>query len=224
MQRTTVMFIFTATLALAGCQGVPWAKPISLESPEAERVKAALANWPQVSKDDVLRRPFFLTLHVAGLRTTASGILEYHGPRDFRVTAATEMGAILFDGRVNWGGATVLRHMAGVDTGAIEAMLRDMVRAFDLPTDLDGLKAGDTQLEISRELADAHRYTWIFDRADGRLLQTQVDLGLLDVLRINYDGYSARGWPKELQVTRRARLYDVSFTFTDEAVAGGQGK
>ena len=219
MQRTNLKLMLMTVMLLAGCQGVPWAQPISLASPEADRVKAALANWPKVAKDDVLRRPFFLTLHVAGLRTTASGILEYHGPRDFRVTAATEMGAILFDGRVNWAGATVLRHMPGVDTGAIEAMLRDMVRAFDLPTDLDGLKAGDSKLEISRELADTHRYTWIFNRADGRLLQTQVDLGLLDVLRINYEGYSTRGWPKELQVTRRARLYDVSFTFTDDSVA-----
>jgi hypothetical protein len=221
MKRLIYMLGLVAAVCLAGCESIPGARAISLQSPDAVRVRASLANWPRPEPGGELRRPFFATMRVAGIRTTAQGILEYRGPRNFRVTAVTEMGVILFDGRVDWGGVTVLRQMPGLQTAAIEAMLTDMVRAFDLPKDLDGLKAGDSKLVISRKLADTHDYTWIFNREDGRLMQTEVSLGLLDTLRIGYEGYTARGWPKDLQVARRARLYDVSFTFTDDVVVQG---
>src|SRR5437868_4366641 len=114
MKWLAYVLMVLLSASFAGCEAVPWAKSISLQSPDAARVQASLANWPKPAPGGELRRPFFATMHVAGIRTTAQGILEYRGPRDFRVTAVTEMGVILFDGRVNWGGVTVLRKMQGL--------------------------------------------------------------------------------------------------------------
>jgi hypothetical protein len=43
-----------------------------------------------------------------------------------------------------------------------------------------------------------------------------VDLGLLDTLRIYFrGGYSAEGWPREVEFSRPARLYNVRLKFTE---------
>jgi hypothetical protein len=210
--------IFVAAL-LATCGAVPDARPISLDSPDAQRVREALARWPHPAADAPLRRAFSAVMRFGNVRTTATGTLEYYAPRDFRVMAATADGAILFDGRFNWGGAMILRERPGVDSDAIEMLLADMVRAFELPARLEGLEAGAKQMVLTRTRGDAHECTWIFDRADGRLVQTQVDMGLLDMLRIYYGGYSLQGWPGQLRLVRFARQYEVSFSFADERLS-----
>lgn len=210
------------TILLAGCGTVPGAHPVALISPEADRVQAALDHWPKVPPGGAaIKRPFFTTIHAAGQRTTASGILEYYGPRDFRITAATEMGVILFDARMNWAGVTVLRQMPGLSSYIVETLVGDLSRALELPDKLDGLEAGDEKMILKKRSADTHQYTWIFDRATGKLLQTDVDLGTFDTLHITFRGYTATGWPEDVEMVRKARMYDVSFTFTDNKMVQG---
>src|SRR4051794_17852425 len=114
-------------ILLAACQqAVPNAKPVSPRSNEADKVADALADWPTVAKGAApIKRTFFATVHVVGQRTTVSGVLEYYGPRDFRLTAVTELGVILFDGRMNWAGVTILRQMPGVPESVIESLFND---------------------------------------------------------------------------------------------------
>jgi hypothetical protein len=50
------------------------------------------------------------------------------------------------------------------------------------------------------------------------LRSTDIDLGPFDTLHVEYRTYNARGWPEDVTITRRARLVDVSFTFTDNNV------
>jgi hypothetical protein len=208
-------------LALAGCEATPAAKTyaVAANTATAKRIEAALSRWPN-SSAAAIKRPFFATIHSAGKRTTASGMLEYHNARDFRLIAATEMGAILFDGRVNWAGVTVLRSMPGLDKNIVEILLKDMSRAFELPPNLDGLSLKKTPT-LEKTLADTHKYTWTFDPATGHLASTQVELGLLDTLRVDFKSYNARGWPEDVEVTRKARFLDVSFSFTDNNVVQG---
>jgi len=206
---------------LIGCQSVPDAHPVSLTSPDSQRVTNALGQWPHPSPGVAIKRPFFITIHAAGQRTSASGILEYYGPRDFRITAATELGVILLDARMNWAGVTVLRSMPGLDRRIIEALIDDMSHAFDVPSKLDGLKVGEEKMILQKRRSDTRDYTWIFDRTSGRLLQTDVAISSLDTLRIYYKSYNPVGWPLEMQIVRPVHLYDVSLSFTDNNVVRG---
>jgi hypothetical protein len=215
MRQLGILVMVLAGAALAACGAVPDARPIALDSPEVQRVRAALAGWPRPGAEAPLRRSFAAGVRLGDLRVAAHGTVEYYAPRDFRVTAATEDGALVFDGRVNWGGAILLRGRPGLDAGAFEALLADMVRAFEMPAELEGIEAGATKMALTFRKADGYDYTWIFDRADGRLRETEVDLGLFDTLRITYGDYSAQGWPGQLRLVRFACRYEVSFSFTD---------
>ena len=222
--RSSKALLAAWALTLAACEAVPNAQPVAPEGPEVQRVKEALADWPRPAPGAALRRPFGAEIFVAGLRTRATGVLQYHGPRDFRVTMVAEDGGVLFDGRVNWAGAMILRHVPDIDTSFIETLLDDLTRAFALPAELRGLKAGNEKLVLMRHLGDDRDYIWIFNRGDGRLLETTVTQGL-DTLDIAYGGYSNSGWPEELHVTHWARRYEVSFSFTnDAAVRNGAEK
>ena len=184
-----------------------------------------MAEWPHAPSDaPAINRTFFATIHIAGHRTTASGVLQFHNPHDFRITAATEMGVILFDGRMNWAGVTVLRSMPGIDRGIIASLLTDLTTAFQLPDSLKGIQAKGgnpaggsppSELVLKRQGADTNHYTWIFNPATGRLRTLDVEMGLFDTLHIEYLRYNGDGWPQEMTVTRKARLYNISFTFTD---------
>src|SRR4051794_40769721 len=102
IRRRLSLAILTATGLLAACQVAPTVQ-VSNESVEAERVAQALAAWPEApTGSSAVNRPFFTTIHIAGKRVTASGVLQFHTARDFRITAVTEMGVILFDARMNW--------------------------------------------------------------------------------------------------------------------------
>jgi hypothetical protein len=211
-----IILAVVGALGVVGCQSIEPTVPVSLNGQEAARVQAAIERWPTVSPGAPgLRRPFFATIHAAGRRTTASGIMQYYGPRDFRITAVTELGVVLFDGRVNWAGVTVLRHVSGLDEPIVDMLLRDMSRAFELPPNLDGLSIGASRIVLTKTLADTHRYTWTFDAASGLLRTADIDLGAFDTLHIDYRSYDARGWPEEVHIIRKARLFDVAFTFTD---------
>ncbi|MGN6370607.1 MAG: hypothetical protein ACTHN5_20330 [Phycisphaerae bacterium] len=210
----------SALLPLAGCQSTKLLN-ISAPTPEMQRVQAAMAAWPHAPADaPAIKRPFFTTIHIAGRRTTASGLLQFHSPRDFRITAATEMGVILFDGRMNWAGVSVLRSMPGIDPGIIASLLTDLTTAFQLPDSLRGIEAKGatangtpTALVLKKQGADTNHYTWTFDPRTGRLRTLDVDMSLFKTVHISYLRYDARGWPEEISV--KAPLYSISFTFTD---------
>ena len=199
---------------LSACQ-VPTI-PVAELSPQAQRVAHSLELWPEIpTGGSGLKRPFFATIHIVGKRTTASGVLDYHNPRDFRVTAVTEMGMILFDARMNWAGVTVLRQMPGLDKSVVAILIEDLARAFQLPDSLEGLGEKGTKLVLRQSLSDNTKITWLFDAQSGRLRQTDVDMGAFDTLHIEYQRYNSRGWPEEMAVTRKARFYNIAFTFTD---------
>lgn len=149
---------------LCGCQTAPTTVQIATASAEMQRIENAAVQWPQVpAEEPPLKRPFFATIHIAGRRTTASGLLQFHNPRDFRITAATEMGVILFDGRMNWAGVTVLRSLPGVDKSVIGTLVRDLATAFQLPTSFAGGIPKNGVLTIKQTGADTNKYTWTFD-------------------------------------------------------------
>jgi len=222
--RALIKTALVMCLALAGCEATPTTFEVSAKSASTQQIETALARWPVSTPGAMgaIKRPFFATIHIAGKRTTASGMLEYHNARDFRITAATEMGAVLFDGRVNWAGVTVLRSLPGLDKNIVEILLKDMSRAFELPPSLEGLSYRNRKATLQKTLADTHRYTWTFDPATGVLMSTDVDLGILDTLRVEFKSYNARGWPEDVVVTRKARFLDVSFSFTDNNVVQGE--
>jgi hypothetical protein len=229
---TATLLLALSLAALPGCQAAR-TTPISAPSPQAQRVKAALDQWPVVPPDAVegLKRPFFATIRILNQRTTASGILDYHDPRDFRITAITEMGVILFDARMNWAGVTVLRQMPGLPTPSVEALVSDLSIALRLPASIDGLVPSNNgnSLLLKRTEADTHKYTWTFDASSGRLKQIDADLGPFDTLHAQFHDYNSRGWPAELTITRKARFYTINLSFTENPVAsrtasGGAGQ
>src|ERR1051325_1791612 len=117
MRRTLNHHSLAATLLailslamLGGCQAQT--TPIAEMSPTFQRVGQSLELWPEIDTGSPgLKRPFFTTVRRAGKLPTASGVLDSHNPRVFRLPAITELGVVLFDARVNWAGVTVLRHM-----------------------------------------------------------------------------------------------------------------
>jgi hypothetical protein len=205
-------------LLLAACQVTP-TMPVSSMSPELERVSQSLASWPKAPTGATgIKRPFFTTIHAGGRRVTASGVLDYHSARDFRMTAVTEMGVILFDGRINWAGVTVLRQMPGLDARIVESLVSDMSKAFTLPESLDGLALKDGSLVLSKTGADTNRYTWLFDPGSGRLREIAVKMGAFDTLYVRYLRYNVQGWPEEITLTRKARFYTIHLTFNDGSI------
>lgn len=217
--------LFAAALAACAAPTIH----IAAQSPEAQKISAALSAWPEAPSDSAgIKRPFFATIHIAGKRTTASGLLEFHNARDFRITAVTEMGVILFDARFNWAGVTLLRQMPGLPSGIVSSLVKDIGVAFDKPDSLASLGRKNNNLVVSIVEADTHRYTWTFDSTSGRVRQVDVDMGILDDLKIEYKAYNALGWPQELTISRPASLYNISFSFTDSHIAqnnrrGAQG-
>ena len=189
-------------------------------TPEGERVRAAFEQWPEASdKVTGIRRTFFTTIHAAGHRTTAVGVLRYYGPRDLRMTAMTEMGAVLFDVRVNWAGVTVLRTMPGLEPSVVGDLVKDLSAAFTPPPLLGALDSGHDPWVLRRTDANEYKYKYTFSPADGRLKQQEVSIGVFDTLTIMYRGYSGKGWPQELYISRPARLYTIAISFTEEPLA-----
>jgi hypothetical protein len=209
--------VFCGVMMLAACQAKPVAVPVAQLEPQVSRVEEGLRRLPKVSRaNPELTRTFFATIRAAGQRVTASGVLQYYGPRDFRIAAITEMGVSLFDVRMDWGGVHVRRHMDGLTEGMVEMLVTDLSRAFEVPEDLEGLSVVKEKLVVKKKRGDGRTITWMFDAESGELAETDVDLGLLDTLRIEYGKYGTDGLPRELHVQRRARAYEIFLSFTDK--------
>jgi hypothetical protein len=221
-RRWTLGSFVVLAMAVGGCQ-TEHILNVSAPTPEMQRVQAAMAEWPHAPSDaPAINRTFFATIHIAGHRTTASGVLQFHNPRDFRITAATEMGVILFDGRINWAGVTVLRTMPGIDRSIIASLLTDLTTAFQLPESLNGIQAKGgspsgggipAELVLKRQGGDTNHYTWVFNPTTGRLRTLDVDVSLFNSIHIEYLRYNSSGWPQEMSL--KAPLYNINFTFTD---------
>jgi hypothetical protein len=212
-----ILMLLTLT-AVAGCRVVP-TTPIAEGSPQSEKITAAIAQWPKV---DVglpgLKRPFFATIHISGRRITASGILDYHSHRDFRITAVSELGLVLFDARMNWAGVTVLRRMPELPKVIVQTFVEDMSLIFKLPATLKDLVRKGDEIVLERT-EDGSDYRWSFNPSTGRLMQTEVDRGFADKLIADFRRYTDQGWPDDFTVTRQARGYSLSLTFSDGSLA-----
>jgi len=199
-----------ALTALASC--VSWSgadKPI--DAKVADPVRAFVEQWPAVTK-----RTFFTTITALGNRVTASGIFEYEGPRDFRMTAITENGMILFDARRNWAGTHVMRSMPGLDTGIVEQIVRDLSLGWRMPENFERMRQSGQTTLVQDLTADGLKATYTFGGHPLVLQKSQFSIGTLDTLSITYKTYDARGWPKDLSVQRPARFYSIQLSFTDE--------
>jgi hypothetical protein len=214
MSRVLQIVMCLAALALGACGPVPNAHQVDPGGSEERRVAAALEHWPKPSIAGV-RRPFAATVQLAAIKAESPGVFEYHAPRDFRMIVARPGKDVLFDSLMNWAGVTVLRLRDTIPRGPVEMLTSDIAEAFVLPSDLNDLRSGETRMIVSQRRGTGHRYQWIFDRATGQLLQTDVDLGFFDTLHIYFrGGYTPDGWPREVEFSRPARLYDVSLKFT----------
>ena len=201
-------------LALTACGPVPNARRLSPGSAEEQLVAAALARWPKSSIDGI-HRPFQATVQFAAIKSQSPGTFEYHGPRDFRITVARPGSDVLFDSLFNWAGVTILQIRSTIPRAPVEMLTEDIAEAFILPDRLDGLRSGDSKMILTQRRGTGHKYTWIFDRATGELLQTDVDIGLFDTLHITFrGGYTSDGLPREVEFNRPARLYDVALKFS----------
>ena len=206
--RRSLPLILFWTVAHSGC--IRWsANPLAPEI--ADPVRTFTEQWPTEVK-----RPFFATITALGNRVTASGIFDYSGPRDFRMTAITENGMILFDARRNWAGTHVLRSMPGLDTSIVEQIVRDLSLGWRMPESFTRMRVSGRQTLVQDTTADGIQATYFFGGEPLRLQKSQFALGTLDTLSITYKSYDSRGRAHDLSVQRPARFYSIQLTFTDE--------
>jgi len=231
MKQIFPVLVLTGSLCFLAMQGAcaPHYQtvPVSLASNESTRVERALAAWPKADEDNSVKRPFFATIHWAGKRMTASGVFQYYGPKDFRLTAANELGAVLFDGRVTWAGVTVWRHAPGFETPLVETLLSDLSQGMELPKDLNGLgfESKSGRLILEKTQGDGHKHTWFFDQPTGLLRATEVQMDNLgtDLLHVDFRSYNAHGWPEEIALSRPSRGLQLSLSFTDSNLVQSPG-
>ncbi len=104
--------------------------------------------------------------------------------------------------------------------------MADLPLAFDIPTDIRGLEEGtwngEEEMILRRKMGDTHNYTWVFAARTGQLRRAEIELGIFDTLVVDYAGYTDRGWPAELVISREARSYSAAFSFTDNNVVQGK--
>jgi len=185
-------------------------------SAEARQVQAELAKWPR-PKDPVkgLERPFRTTIQIAGKTTKAHGVLKYYGARDCRLTVVTETGSLLIDARMNWVGVTVLGHAPKIKAEVISMLVRDLSAMFVLPCEVSNMRVVREGWVLRRDSGDGTSVWYTFSPKTARLLKQEIVYGIFDTLRIVYKSYTPAGWPRELTMSRAARLYWIEITFVD---------
>ena len=197
---------------LAGCSTdllVAMTRPTG-PAPGAGEIRAALDLWPQKAQ-----RPFFATIHAAGHRVTASGVLDYHGPYDFRITTITEFGQILFDARYNWAGVHVLRIMPDLSPAVVETLCHDISCAMRPPASLDGLQIREHDSVLVATTSEKYTYTYEFANPDAQLHSLDIRMGAFDTLHVTFPQYTLAGAPKQISMGRPLRAYSITLTFTD---------
>lgn len=207
-RRTARMATLLAGLALAGCAERP-AATLSTTGPSRAQVEQAMAQWPSR-----MHRTFFATIHAAGHRIAASGVFDARSPRDFRITAVTEVGNILFDVRFDWAGVHVIRVMPGLPESIVEAICRDISLAMRAPGNLADLRTREHDAVLKNRSAEGYQFTYTFD-AKGRVTESRVEVGTFDTLTVKYERYDEAGRPVDVTMQRPMRAYTMALTLMD---------
>lgn len=213
LRRSFAPLLLLAFFFLPACSTdllVPMTRPTTGSAPTAPQVQAALAQWPQQA-----RRPFFATIHAAGHRVTASGVLDYHSPYDFRITTITELGQILFDARYNWAGVHVLRIMPDLSPTVVETLCHDISLSLRPPPSLEALQVRSHDSLLVLTSSEHYTFTYDFANPDAQLHTLDIKMGAFDTLYVTFPQYTPAGAPKQISLARPLRAYSITLTFTD---------
>jgi len=195
--------VLLAGWSLGGCATAGRRAELAQASATTQQALA----WPRD-----FRCPFAAVITFAGRRIEAVGTLDYHTPRDFRLTATTPDGQLLFDARYNWAGCHNLHASAAVPDSAVGGMCRDVSLALERPQLTGPLHIKDGLALASRTDQYLRHFTYYFPPGVERPEKTTVLLGTFDTLTIHYRRYNARGWPVEVVFDRPYRFYRTVIT------------
>jgi hypothetical protein len=201
-------------VSLAGC-AAPRAPRVrlALQPPPPPRlVGAMLRRFPRQ-----IDRSFFATVQVGGKRFTAIGRLHSFGPRDFRITVATEMGQLLFDARWNWAGLHLLRITHRISPMAAKFVCDNISYALRVPRSAAGLREKRYYAVLHRRDDAGHSFRYVFAGRLGRLVKDRVDLSFFDTLHVQYRRYTHGGLPQKIVLYRPLAAMLVEITFTGHA-------
>lgn len=189
-------------VGLAGCETVPPPSPVQLAALKVA-VESHHEMWPTE-----FRRPFNASITYLGQNMPAEGTLDFHGWRDFRMSA-TGKGKLLFDARVNWAGFHVLRDGSGAVPDSVAGTIcRDVSLALR-PPDVVQLKPKGADLAGTCVDALGQTFTYRYG-LDGRLKEKRVQLRAFDTLTIRYLAFDATGFPTSITIDRPHRLYTIA--------------
>lgn len=183
--------------------------------PSVQAVEGALAR-----ERSTQLRTFFGTIRAAGNRTTAQGVLDFESPGDFRVSALTEVGQVLFDARHSWAGNRVLRALPGVGKAMVEPLVEDMALAFRKPPLQREVEVKEDRTVVRGTTPEGWKVTYEFVGPEALLRRMEVQRGWLDKLTVTYGAYDETGWPVEMRLARPGRFYEMDISF----VGGGGTK
>jgi len=197
-------------MGLAGCMAPrPAGMPLEAgAAPGRDVIARTLAGRPREVKRSITGEIF-----ARGERIKVTGMLDFHGSLDFRLSLAMVGGPGLFDGRYDWAGIHLRSCSPGFDDRVAVAMIEDVSMALREPRSLEGLDAAEHVTLLRVTGGDAVEFTYEFAGAQGALRRLTVMRGPFDGLEVQFPGYEARGWPKGMTLYRPAYGYSAEFTF-----------
>ena len=204
---------------LSGCQSMPTLTPVASGDPALQRITQMLAKQSHLEG----RWSGQATLQLAGKKFTGPAILDYHGPRDFRLIIRSSDGSVLLDGMVNWAGATVFHTASSIKKPAAAALLTQLSLALEPPPNIKNAMEAEGLIILRQTRGDSHDYTWIFDEESGYWRRTEIEFGLWDVLRLEVPANDELGQPAAIMLTRPARQEGLSLTFPVPDPSSGGG-
>ena len=208
LERNLLLLPLLMILAGCGCKTAGQPPRAGALAPEASAVAAAISAWPSEA-----RRPFFMTIHAYGRRISATGMLSQQ-LEEIRLTAVTEVGALLFDARADAGQVTVTRLLPAMNADLVRMLVGDFSLALQVPRSTEGLTPRGGTAVIKAEDARDRKHTHTFGPG-GQLQAVSIRHGLFDSLCVRYLTYDSRGWPREMELQRPSRHYRMRLTFTD---------
>ncbi len=167
-------------------------------------------SWPQE-----FRSSYSATITFMGQRIDAVGAIDFRTWRDFRLSATTPQGKLLFDARVNWAGFHNLHASAQLPDSPVGSICRDVSLALRPPEIKEPLRNKDGYLEASFEDALHRHFTYYFNRTTMQLEKTTVQRASFDTLTILFPRHDSRGWPVEMIFERPHRFYKITMTLNN---------
>ncbi len=181
-------------------------------------VRGGAANQPAINEGMIswpheFRNSFLATIVFLGRRIDVAGKIDFHTWRDFRLTAATPQGKLLFDARVNWAGFHNLHTSAELPDSPVGTICRDVSLALRPPEINEPLKLKDGYAVATFEDAQLRHFTYYFNPTSKLLEKTTVQLAnAFDTLTILFPQHDSRGWPMEMVFERPHRFYTITMT------------